>query len=144
MSRFSKRRRHYSTQTWLAWLKYSLLCLGGRKVRPSFKSLFVFRCEPLPQIVSFSNTFIGLNKCLFVLRLRRTNLQPRFCLSTRVSHKQLSIHRHKLWIYFLHSRKVDTVGRVGALVPCVHLSGASTLPVSIHLHEKVTNSALGI
>lgn len=32
-----------------------------------------------------------------------------------------------------HSGEVKTVGRVGAFVPCVHLSGSYTLLVSIHL-----------
>lgn len=35
----------------------------------------------------------------------------------------------------LHGGEVDTIGRVGAFVPCVHLGGSHALLVSIHLQD---------
>lgn len=49
----------------------------------------------------------------------------------------------------LHGGEVDAIGRVGALVPCVHLGGSHALLVSIHnvrvewLHIDVSDGAAG-
>lgn len=39
----------------------------------------------------------------------------------------------------LHGGEVDTIGRVGAFVPRVHLGGSHTLFVSIHLEDGKEN-----
>lgn len=54
------------------------------------------------------------------------------------------------WLLFLprtgtllHGGEVDTIGRVGAFVPCVHLGGRHALLVSIHLEDGKENVSLG-
>lgn len=48
-------------------------------------------------------------------------------------HKRLNAQDSVEWGAALHGGQVDTVGWVGAFVPCVHLGGRHTLLVSIHL-----------